>query len=62
MTLRRYCYQKKMPENHGIDVDFLELDILEQTPMIGKVDFVVSNPPYVPHGDRGQMDSRVKRL
>ena len=51
---------KENAREHGVEIEWLELDILEKTPVIDPVDLIVSNPPYVPHGDRGQMDSRVK--
>lgn len=51
---------KENAREHGVKVDWLELDILEETPKIDPVDLVVSNPPYVPQWDRDEMDSRVK--
>lgn len=45
----------------GLEVDFIELDILneEERARLGRFDFIVSNPPYIPVQEKEKMDKNV---
>ena len=43
---------------HG-KVEFLECDILKETPKVAPLDILVSNPPYVPNFDKSSMHPNV---
>ena len=45
----------------GLEVDFFKLDILagEETKKLPKLDYLVSNPPYIHHDEKLQMDPHV---
>lgn len=45
----------------GIDAKFLELNILDiqQREQLGKFDFIISNPPYIPLEEKSKLDINV---
>lgn len=54
---------KQNVRNHalGYFVSCVELDVLSNPPgMIGEYDIIVSNPPYIPHGDLGSLERTVR--
>ncbi|MBN7813625.1 peptide chain release factor N(5)-glutamine methyltransferase [Algoriphagus sp. H41] len=50
---------RKNAEVLGANVRFELCDILTQTPTVGKLDILVSNPPYVLESDKSQMHQNV---
>ncbi len=51
---------RKNAEINGVEVNFFQCDIVnDQLPETG-FDLLVSNPPYIPADEAGQMESRVK--
>ncbi|MFM7710733.1 MAG: peptide chain release factor N(5)-glutamine methyltransferase [Ferruginibacter sp.] len=42
-------------------VDFLQMDFLNQSnwPMLGKVDLLISNPPYIPYSEKKSLPQNV---
>jgi len=54
-------WAKSNAAKHGVAIEFIETDLFrrEDWERLPRVDFVVSNPPYVLEGDRSQMHSRV---
>ena len=49
---------KKNAELLKAEVDFIQLDILENV-LIDSYDIIISNPPYIPESDKAQMHSNV---
>jgi len=43
----------------GSEINFIQADILTTKPGIRNLDFIVSNPPYVPQSCQASMDRRV---
>jgi len=43
----------------GAEINFIQADILTTKPGIRNLDFIVSNPPYVPQSCQASMDRRV---
>lgn len=43
----------------GLDIHFIQQDILHATPEVMKYDLIVSNPPYVCESERAQMERHV---
>ena len=43
----------------GAEINFIQADILTTKPGIRNLDFIVSNPPYVPQSGQASMDRRV---
>ncbi len=41
------------------NVSFLKCDILNEMPNVGELDILVSNPPYVPDGEKSEMHRNV---
>ncbi len=41
------------------NVSFLKCDILNEMPNVGELDILVSNPPYVPEGEKSEMHRNV---
>lgn len=41
------------------NVSFLKCDILNEMPKVGELDILVSNPPYVPEGEKSEMHRNV---
>lgn len=50
---------KENAERLGLDIHFLQQDILQAMPETHKFDLIVSNPPYVCKEERGQMEHHV---
>ncbi|HEY0298760.1 MAG TPA: peptide chain release factor N(5)-glutamine methyltransferase [Arachidicoccus sp.] len=52
---------EKNAENLGFDINFREMDILDQSnwQSFPKVDIIVSNPPYICERERVEMDANV---
>lgn len=48
--------------NLGAKVQFQELDFLHSLPESGPFDWVVSNPPYIPHRELKDMDPHVTQF
>jgi release factor glutamine methyltransferase len=46
-------------KQHQVEVNFIEADILDYDHSFEGVDLIVSNPPYVTHAEKTQMDSNV---
>ena len=46
-------------ESNKVAIRFLKFDILCETPLPGRYDLIVSNPPYVPERDRAVMHRNV---
>lgn len=46
---------------HGVEVDFVENDLLDLKPMSRKFDLVVSNPPYIRNSEKKLMHENVLR-
>lgn len=44
----------------GAAVQFIQSDFLEDHAQLGVYDIIVSNPPYIPSGERADMHSNVK--
>lgn len=44
---------------HGLDIEWVLRDFLQAGPPPGAFDVVVSNPPYIPHQEREDMDRHV---
>lgn len=44
---------------NGVDIRFLQYDILQPLPLPEHYDIIVSNPPYVPDADRARMHRNV---
>jgi release factor glutamine methyltransferase len=53
---------RKNGEVHHADVDFFLCDILDplQTTLIEPIDFIISNPPYIPEKQRDALEIHVK--
>lgn len=47
--------------NESLDVNFIQMDVLkkEESASLPKFDFIVSNPPYIPMREKGEMDAHV---
>lgn len=45
---------------NGVDVDFFQMDILNQMPAKTPYDCLVSNPPYIPVGEKAEIAVGVK--
>ena len=47
---------------HGVEgrIEFVESDLLERLPAEARFEAIVSNPPYVPEGDREAMHPQVR--
>ena len=43
--------------NNGVDIQWKQMDILAETP--DAIDIIVSNPPYICHHEKADMDTRV---
>ncbi len=50
---------KQNSERHGVQVNFMLIDVLRETFPLQSLDFVVSNPPYVTYADRELMKANV---
>ena len=48
---------QKNSQANGVDIDWKEMDILSETP--DNVDIIVSNPPYICHREKADMEARV---
>ena len=48
---------QKNSQANGVDIDWKEMDILSETP--DNVDIIVSNPPYICHREKADMETRV---
>ncbi|MEZ5044254.1 MAG: peptide chain release factor N(5)-glutamine methyltransferase [Saprospiraceae bacterium] len=48
-------------DNNKVDITWLNVDILQEAswPQLGTFDFIVSNPPYIPHQERALMPAQV---
>ena len=46
----------------GADIKCIRADLFSTPPRLPLLDFIISNPPYVPQGDLGTIDSRVKNF
>ncbi len=46
---------------HGAEIDFKRIDILDTSAWadLGNFDFIVSNPPYIPHAEKALMEGNV---
>ena len=45
--------------SNQVEVDFVELDILQNDLPIERLDIIVSNPPYIPEQEKGNMGKNV---
>lgn len=45
--------------SNQVEVDFVELDILQNDLPIERLDIIVSNPPYIPEQEKGSMGKNV---
>ena len=52
--------QKNAIQN-GVEVNFVEADILTIDAILGKFDVIVSNPPYVRELEKSEIQNNVKR-
>ncbi len=50
---------KENAVNNSVQVDFILLDILKQSPEVNDLDILVSNPPYVLDSDKKHMSKNV---
>lgn len=50
---------RKNADELGAKVTFSKCDILIQTPGVGKLDILVSNPPYIPEQEKSMMHKNV---
>ena len=51
---------KKNAQTNNVKIDFKQVDILENNISSSSFDVIVSNPPYVDHCEKNQINSRVK--
>ena len=47
-------------QQNQVDIEFFELDILNNSIPVSALDLIISNPPYIPYEEAVQMESRVK--
>jgi len=50
---------KKNATSLGASVSFLQSDMLLEAPPLGVYDLIVSNPPYIPEGEKSDMQREV---
>jgi len=50
---------KENAKANAAEVEFMELDILQNDFPFGQLDVIVSNPPYIPESDKAGMHSNV---
>ena len=51
---------KKNAKTNNVEIDFKQVDILENNISSSRFDVIVSNPPYVDYCEKNQINSRVK--